>query len=101
MTLLSYVLYEIFILRDGKYSKHPICPYSNDGFTPWYSHMNSAVCGGFATITAIIMYKLFRSSDKDQRIVYAVTLCIICIGFVSSLLALCWNWGGVCIDSFG
>ena len=100
-TVSFFVFYQILILIDQKYSANPLCPYEDKHYGAWYWSINYSVCGAFGITWIMLVLKIFQSNKDKQKIPYLTTFCLVSLGFLATIMALVWNWGGICVDIFG
>eukprot|EP01041_Mallomonas_annulata_P000687 gene687-1316_t len=96
-----FVVYEIGIGFDQLYSRHPICPYSDREYSPLYWLVNYVVLGAFLLTWIMLLMKIFQMKPGPTRVPLLTAFHIVSIGTIATILALVWNWGGVCIDALG
>jgi len=99
--VLIFVIYEIFILFNNEFYENPLCPGEDHHFPSWYWSINYSVCGAFGITWVMLLSKLIKTQKSHLRIPYLTTLCLVTLGFLTTLMALVNNWGGICIDMFG
>eukprot|EP01041_Mallomonas_annulata_P012288 gene12288-25843_t len=94
-----FFIYEIGIGCDKIFSKHPLCPYSDIDFGNWYWSINYIVLGGFFLTWIMLLMKIIQMKPGPARVPHFTAFNIVSIGTIATLLALVWNWGGVCEDA--
>ena len=74
----------------------------NRFYAGWVIHARVAHFGGFSAIILFILLKLgLKTSTSENVSVYGSALTIVSVAYVSNILSLCFEWGGVCEDAFG
>ncbi len=86
---------------DKIYNENALCPHSDANFANWYWYTMYSVLGGFALIWSALCMRLLSVTDSSKRVPYIVAFNIVTMGTIATVLALFWNWGGVCIDVLG
>jgi hypothetical protein len=94
-----FIIFEVAILWDAWYSKKPLCPYDDINYGEWYWRANYACLGGFILILCVLIMKLIQMKEGIKRVPLLVAFNIVAIGTVATILAVCFSWGGICIDS--
>jgi hypothetical protein len=96
-----FIIFELAVFLDRKYSEKPLCPHSDYYFPQWYWYSNYGVLGGFFLVLFTIIMKLLQLKAVSKRIPLLVAFNIVTMGTVATILALCFEWGGMCIDVLG
>ena len=96
-----FILFEVLIEYDYRYSKSPLCPYTDENYNKAYFYINYSVFGGFVTSTVFTFLTiLWVHLDLQKKLSLIVSLNIVLIGSITTLLSF-YNWGGLCIDVLG
>jgi hypothetical protein len=96
-----FLILELSVGFDRFFSKRPLCPHSDHYYPEWYWRTNFGCLGGFILILCVLFMKLFQLKPGSKRIPLLVAFNIVTMGTVATILALCFEWGGVCIDVLG
>jgi hypothetical protein len=98
---LLFIIFELAVFFDRQYSKKPLCPHSDHHFPEWYWYTNFGVLGGFIVVLFVLLLKMIQSESGSKRITSLVAFNIVLMGTIATILALCFEWGGMCIDVLG
>ena len=79
----------------------PICPYSDQDYPSWYWYICYGVLGAFVIIWLVVMGKISQIKRLEEKVPHIVACNVVSMGTVATVLALCFNWGGLCIDVLG
>jgi signal transduction histidine kinase len=96
-----FLIFEIAVGFDRLFSERPLCPYSDFHYPEWYWRTNYGCLGGFVLILCVIFMKLLQLKSESKRIPLLVAFNIVAMGTIATILALCFEWGGVCFDVLG
>lgn len=96
-----FILFEVLIEFNHRYSNNPLCPYTDAHYNKTYFYINYSVFGGFIT-TAIftLLTIIWVQLDFSKKLSLIVSLNIVSIGSTATFLSF-YNWGGLCIDGLG
>jgi len=95
------MVFQIFIGLNKFLSSKPLCPHSDADYGLWYWITCYAVLGGFLFTWNSLFAKIITTPPGDERVPYLIALNIVSMGTLATLIALLFNWGGVCIDELG
>jgi signal transduction histidine kinase len=98
-----FIAFEIGVGLDRMYDKNRqvLCPHSDKDYGEWYWRTNYACLGGFVLILCVLIMKLLQLKEGSKRVPLLVAINIVTMGTIATFLALCFEWGGVCIDVLG
>jgi len=78
---------------------HDVTPQEEDfGRPEWYVGINYACLGGFFMIWSALAIKISLMGPSKARSVMFVALNIVSMGMIATVLAVVYEWGGVCVD---
>ena len=96
-----FVVYEVIIGADYLTSNSPLCPYSDRMYSFWYHVVNYFVLGGFCFTWSILLIRIYQAPEGNERVPFITAFSIVSMGTVATILAVVFNWGGVCVDQLG
>lgn len=96
-----FLIYQALIGYDKLASVKPICPYSDQDYPSWYWYTCYGVLGAFVIIWLVVLGKLSQIQALEEKVPHIVAFHVISMGTVATILALIFNWGGLCIDVLG
>lgn len=96
-----HIFLEVGVGLDKLFSTHPFCAKSNSNLGVFYLYSCSIAFGGFLFTWLILLTRILQTAPGIDRVPYFVAFNVVSIGLSASFLELFFNWGGVCIDSWG
>ena len=82
-------------------SVKPLCPHSDVEYPRWYWYICYGVLGAFIIIWFVVLSKISQIEILEDKVPHLLAFNIVSMGTLATILALVWNWGGVCIDVLG
>ena len=97
---IQFIAYEAFLGYDQYFSPQPLCPHTEEDFgrPAWYVAINYCCLGGFVMIWLALAIKISVMEASKARSVMIVALNIVSMGTIATVLAVIFEWGGVCVD---
>mmetsp|Transcript_30216 Transcript_30216/g.41566 ORF Transcript_30216/g.41566 Transcript_30216/m.41566 type:complete len:767 (-) Transcript_30216:185-2485(-) len=96
-----FIFFEIIIEYDHMYSKSPLCNTSDRYYPRWYQSIYLIVLGGFMVTWLILLSRIVNSKPGFECVPFYTAINIVSMGAVATILAIFFNWGGVCVDVLG
>jgi len=93
-----FIFVQWFVYYDRQYSADPLCPHSDKDYGNVYWYINYAVLGGFVITWMSVVTKLIYADPVFEAIPSMININIVSMGTIATMLALLFEWGGVCID---
>ena len=103
LTVICYTIYQVCIRYNELYSSSSLCRTDlNYNMLAWST--NTAQAGGFFLSLCLLILKYFRDLSINHTgclnsLLIAITTLLLV--FLTSMLTLIWNWGGICEDALG
>ena len=94
-------MYQALIGYDRFKSADPLCAFDDHDYPLWYWHTCYAVLGAFVIIWLVVLSKISQIHQLEDKVPHLVAFNIVSMGTLATILALVWNWGGLCIDVLG
>ena len=98
---LLFLAFELALGFDRLSSENPLCPASDSDYPEWYWRTNFGCLGAFLFILCVLVTRLLQQKTGTKRIPLLVAFNIVTMATVATILSLCFEWGGVCIDVLG
>lgn len=96
-----FIVFEALIGYDKFANSHPLCPGNDLDYPTWYWYLNFGVLGAFIFVWISLIIKISQIKRAEEKTPHLVAINIVSMGTIATLLALLFDWGGVCIDVLG
>jgi len=96
-----FICFQICIQIDHTYSKHPLCPHTDEIYPKWYWTVCLATMGGFICTWIVLLTRLMNSPSSFENAPTYTAFNVVSMGTLATVLSVFFNWGGVCIDVLG
>ena len=100
----QFIVYEVYIEYDRRFSAQPLCPHSERDFgrPEWYLGTNCAALGGFAILFLALSIKIYAMEEGSKaRYVLFTAINIVAMSMTANYLSVAFEWGGFCVDALG